>query len=366
MTISSSIRKAGPFIGNGATVAFPFSFKVFAAAEVLVVQAITTTGVETTKTLTSDYTIALNADQRASPGGTITMLTAPPTGQTLTATSQMANLQPTDLTNAGGFYPAVINDALDRATIQIQQVAEQVGRAVKVSISGGIDPDNYLVSIGQSVTDAANSASDSADSAALSIANIANVNAVAGIAANVTSVAGNATDINAVAGISANITTVAGISANVTSVVGNATNINAVAGNATNINAVNANSANINTVAGSNTAVNTVATNIASVNSAATNMAAIIDAPNQAGTATTQASNAAANAIIARDKAAEAAVSAATAQAVSPDSPIRLNSRFITANLTIGSAYNAASVGPISIRDGVTVTVQDNATWSIN
>jgi hypothetical protein len=76
--------------------------------------------------------------------------------------------------------------------------------------------------------------------------------------------------------------------------------------------------------------------------------------------------NAAANAIIARDKAAEAAVSAATAQAVSPDSPIRLNSRFITANLTIGSAYNAASVGPISIRDGVTVTVQDNATWSIN
>jgi len=47
------------------------------------------------------------------------------------------------------------------------------------------------------------------------------------------------------------------------------------------------------------------------------------------------------------------------------DSPIRLNPRSITADFTIPSAYNATSAGPITISEGIAVTVQDNATWSI-
>ena len=135
MTISSSNRKAGPFTGNDVTVAFPFTFKVFAATDVLVVKALISTGVETVQTLTTDYTVSLNADQNATPGGTITLPAALPTGYTLTATSQVANLQPTNLTNAGGFYPTVINDALDRTAIQIQQLAESQSRAVTASLS---------------------------------------------------------------------------------------------------------------------------------------------------------------------------------------------------------------------------------------
>jgi lysophospholipase L1-like esterase len=135
MTISSTTRKAGPFTGNGVTVAFPFTFKVFTTADVLVVQAVTATGVETTLALGTHYTVALNADQNTSPGGTITALVAPPTGSTLTATSQVANTQSTDLTNLGGFYPTVINTALDRATILIQQLAEKLGRTLQFSVS---------------------------------------------------------------------------------------------------------------------------------------------------------------------------------------------------------------------------------------
>lgn len=56
---------------------------------------------------------------------------------------------------------------------------------------------------------------------------------------------------------------------------------------------------------------------------------------------------------------------ATLAQATNPDSPVRLNPRAITANLNIPGGYNAASAGPITIADGVTVTVSDNATWSI-
>ena len=59
-------------------------------------------------------------------------------------------------------------------------------------------------------------------------------------------------------------------------------------------------------------------------------------------------------------------MSASLAQATNPDSPIRLNPREISANFTVGAAYNAASAGPITISDGVTVTVADNATWSVH
>ena len=46
--------------------------------------------------------------------------------------------------------------------------------------------------------------------------------------------------------------------------------------------------------------------------------------------------------------------------------PIWLNPRFITADFTVPAGHNGASVGPISISDGVTVTIQDHATWSIH
>ena len=47
-------------------------------------------------------------------------------------------------------------------------------------------------------------------------------------------------------------------------------------------------------------------------------------------------------------------------------SVVKLNPRIVTSNLTIASTYNAASVGPITVAEGITVTVSDNATWSIN
>jgi hypothetical protein len=95
----------------------------------------TVSGADTTLTLTTDYTVALNSDQDTSPGGTVTMLTAPASGQSITITSNVANLQPTVLANLGGFYPEVINDSLDRATIQIQQLDERLDRALVVPVS---------------------------------------------------------------------------------------------------------------------------------------------------------------------------------------------------------------------------------------
>lgn len=164
MSISSSTRKAGPFACNGSTVAFPFAFKVFTTADVRVVLA-DSNGVESDLALGTNYTVALNADQDANPGGTVTTTATYATGYKITLTSQVQNLQPVTLTNQGGFYPKVINDALDRLTIMAQQLAEQVGRAVKTSISSSSTPDQLLSDIGAAVTNASNSATAAAGSA---------------------------------------------------------------------------------------------------------------------------------------------------------------------------------------------------------
>lgn len=73
-----------------------------------------------------------------------------------------------------------------------------------------------------------------------------------------------------------------------------------------------------------------------------------------------------ANAAAAAASAASSATYASLAQATNPDSPVRLNPRNITANLTIASGYNADSVGPIRVADGVSVVVGDNATWCVS
>ena len=138
MTISSTVRVAGPFIGNGTAAVFPFTFKVFAAADLQVIRLIVASGIEQQLALNADYTVILNGDQNSNPGGNITLTAgALPAGYTLTITSDISNLQPTDLTNQGGFYPEVITDSLDRATIQIQQISDIGDRAIKVPLSDG-------------------------------------------------------------------------------------------------------------------------------------------------------------------------------------------------------------------------------------
>ena len=298
MTISSTNRKAGPFIGNGTASVFSFSFKVFTAADLQVVKLTVATNIETTLALTTDYTVSLNTDQNANPGGSITLVAgALASGYNLVITSDIGNLQPTDLTNQGGFYPDVINDALDRATIQIQQLQTGLDRAALLPITSSADAAALVADIERLASSADNLDIDannigSINTVAGSITNvnsvatnIANVNAVAGNATNINAVNANATNINAVnanktnidtvAGNNANVSTVAGISANVTSVAGNATNINAVAGNATNINAVNANKTNIDAVAGNNSNITAVAGNSTNINAVNANSANI-------------------------------------------------------------------------------------------
>lgn len=205
MTISSTNRKAGPFIGNGSASVFAFSFRVFAASDLEVVRITVATGVETTLTINSAYTVSLNADQNSNPGGSITLTGgALASGYNLIITSAIANLQPTDLTNQGGFYPEVITDALDRATIQIQQLDEHVNRNLAYPIT---DPSTGFELPAAAQRKGNTLAFDPTTGAPISGPSISAVGSVSSNISNVNTVAANIADVNVVAD---NIDAVAG------------------------------------------------------------------------------------------------------------------------------------------------------------
>lgn len=142
MTISSTSNKV-QFNGSGTTGPFAFTFKTFAQADLVVIST-SPTGVETTLTLTADYSVSLNADQNNNPGGTVTTVAAVASGYKLTIIREVDALQETDITNGGGFYPEVIENSLDRLTMLVQQNAEAIERAVLVDITSGADPTTLI------------------------------------------------------------------------------------------------------------------------------------------------------------------------------------------------------------------------------
>ncbi len=291
MTIPSTTRKAGPFTGNGSTTSFPFSFKVFTTEDIKVTVN-DANGAETVLVLDSGYSVTLNPDQEATPGGTVTYpISGSPlaSGLKLTITGNISYEQGTDIPTGGDFNPTILENALDSLSMQIQQLDEAVSRAAVVPVTSPTDAAELnanidllannitkLTTLYDNIADITTVASDLNEpvSEIYTVAgSIANVDAVGGSIANVNAVAGNATNINAVAGNATNINAVAGNNTNITAVAGNATNINAVNANATNINAVASDLlepvSEIDTVATSITNVNTVGTNIANVNTVA-------------------------------------------------------------------------------------------------
>lgn len=133
MTVSTTNRLAGPYAGNDVTTQFPFVFRMFSTADLLVVTNLA--GVETTLMLGVDFTATLNADQNGNPGGAITLVAPLASTKTLVITSNVPATQLTLVTNAGGFFPAVFNAVFDKLTILVQQLAQTIGRAFVVPLT---------------------------------------------------------------------------------------------------------------------------------------------------------------------------------------------------------------------------------------
>lgn len=212
MTISTT-ESTAVFDGNGATTVFPFTFPFIQDSDLKVYQKVVATGVITE--LVAGFT---KAGAGSASGGSVTFSVAPATGIKIIVSREVDLTQSTDLRNQGSFFPEVHEDAFDRLTMQIQQVAEQVDRSVKVDIAADTNPDDMIASISaaanaaeQSATDAqvsADAADSSADSAAASAA--ASSGSALDAAASAASVAGaniNTTRIDIASAATVNLTT---------------------------------------------------------------------------------------------------------------------------------------------------------------
>jgi hypothetical protein len=137
MSVESTERRV-QFVGDGATVSFPFSFKVFTPTDVAVFAS--GSAGEEKLTYGTDFTVSLNDDQGESPGGTVTVKNAVTTGAVLAITSEVPYDQPMHVTPYGGFNPETLNDNSDRQCIQIQQLLEKVGRAITTDPTDTVTP----------------------------------------------------------------------------------------------------------------------------------------------------------------------------------------------------------------------------------
>ena len=131
MTIATTAAKI-VYIGDAATVAFPYNFKIFADGDLVVTEKlIASPYTETVKTITTDYTVSGAGDAT---GGTVTMVTAPASTvkliikRTLTLT-QSFNLVENDNSPSNSF-----EEAYDKLTAMVQQMQEQLDRSIIQSI----------------------------------------------------------------------------------------------------------------------------------------------------------------------------------------------------------------------------------------
>ena len=142
MTVSTTIIKSS-HNGNGSTTTFAYNFKIFADTDLVVIIR-SSTGTETTKTLTTHYTVSGAGDAS---GGSITFTTGntPASGETVVIRRNVPQTQAIDYI-ANDPFPAETNEeGLDRATMIAQQVSEEADRSIKLSRTNTMTSTEFTV-----------------------------------------------------------------------------------------------------------------------------------------------------------------------------------------------------------------------------
>lgn len=166
MTLPYSPSRA-VYEGNGAATSFPFAFKVWSTDQLNI--SITSPKGETSPA--QGWTASIGES-----GGTVTYLHdgAPlPAGWRLAIVRNMPFAQGIDLISASRFDPQVIEDGLDQATAELQQLNEKLARAVIMPATSDNSPEEVVASVYSSRDAAAQSATAAAHSAAAAAASAA-------------------------------------------------------------------------------------------------------------------------------------------------------------------------------------------------
>lgn len=139
MTVTSA-QNLVSYAGNDSTTVFAVPFKFFVNGDLVVLLRTNSSGADTPQTLTTHYTVT-GAGNDA--GGTLTMLTAPATGETLVIYGDPDLKQEVDYTTGDPFPAQTHEDAVDLLTNQQKATRSRVDRALRFPFgdSSSLDPE---------------------------------------------------------------------------------------------------------------------------------------------------------------------------------------------------------------------------------
>ena len=143
MTVSTTTNRAS-YSGNGTNDTFAYAFKIFADGDLTVIIR-AADGTETTKTLTTHYTVT---GAGTDSGGNVVFTSGniPTSTETVVILRQLDLTQGTDYVANDPFPAESHEDALDRLTMIAQQHDEAIGRALKVSQTNVIATSEFTTS----------------------------------------------------------------------------------------------------------------------------------------------------------------------------------------------------------------------------
>jgi hypothetical protein len=143
MTVSTTIIK-NFHNGNGSATNFAYQFRILQDTDLLVIIRTNSTGAETTKTLSTHYTVAGAGDAS---GGSITFTAGniPASGETVVIRRNVPQTQAIDYIANDPFPAETHEEGLDRATMVAQQVAEESDRSIKLSRTNTMTSTEFTV-----------------------------------------------------------------------------------------------------------------------------------------------------------------------------------------------------------------------------
>lgn len=140
MTISNETNRTSAVGNNAIGQNVPFSFPINDTSDIVVIQRITATGVETTLAETTNYTVSITGDI----GGSITTVTAIATTAEIHIVRDTPNTQQLDLEQGGTFNAENVEDALDKNTKLTVENADSNTRSLRAPATDSTTLDMIL------------------------------------------------------------------------------------------------------------------------------------------------------------------------------------------------------------------------------
>jgi len=142
MTISSTTVK-NSYSGDGSNDTFVYGFKIFANTDLQVIIR-SATGTETTKTITTDYTVT---GVGSASGGNVVFdfSDIPSASETVVLIRNVPQTQAIDYIANDPFPAETHEEGLDRATMTTQQVQEELNRSIKLSRTNTMTSTEFTV-----------------------------------------------------------------------------------------------------------------------------------------------------------------------------------------------------------------------------